>query len=195
MKSLPVYAFLEYQNINCPSCNSPLTCGYEPGPCYITFQWGYCAARTAGGSAYHVGEEIQWRQCRDGIIRAWTCFDGGYRFNVGDPAIVSVIVTDVGTDTAHFPQLCRFCGNPIGGAALHIKHNKITSAWAFLPGQLRSGLPAVYYDTNRGGDGIVEIAPMEAEPWQVVNCYVEQDDGTWKPMPEWEFRVCDYFDS
>jgi hypothetical protein len=24
--------------------------------------------------------------------------------------------------------------------------------------------------------------------------YVEQEDGTWKPMPEWEFRLMDHFE-
>jgi len=190
---MPSYAYLEYDIIPCPNCCAPLWCGYEPEPCYITFQWGYCPARFPGERIYRVGDDLCWRPCHDGLIRAWTGFDGGNRFNVGDPAIASVIVTDVGTDVAHFPQKCQRCGSVIGGAALHIKQNAIVSAWAFLPGQIRSGLAAVYYTVADDGR-LVQIPVAEAEPWQVVNYYVEQADGSWAPMPEWEHRGCDHFE-
>ena len=190
---MPVYAFLEYHDIPCPSCGVPLTCVFEPEPCYILFGWGYCASRTAYGAAtYQIGDEIYWRPCHDGVVRGETSFDSGYRFNAGDPALAEVIVLDVGTDTAHFPQWCSRCGQAIGGAALHIKNNVIESAWAFLAGQITSDIPAVYY-TQPGGE-MVDLPASEAAPWQAVNVYVKQDSGVWKPMREWEFRGPSYID-
>jgi hypothetical protein len=190
---LPVHAFLEYHDIPCPNCGVPLKCVYEPEPCYITFDWGYCATRYVADAVYQVGDPIYWRPSRDGVVRAWASFGSGCSFNHGDPALSSVIVTDFGTDTAQFPLKCQVCGECIGGAALHIRDNVIVSAWAFLPGQLKPGVPAVYHAPD-GGGGMVEVPAAEAEPWQVINVYVEQEDGTWKPMPEWEFRLMDHFE-
>ena len=190
---MPVYAFLEYHDVPCPNCGTALKCVFEPEPCYITFQWGYCTSRTAYGSAiYQVGDEVYWRPCRDGVVRGETSFDSGYHFNIGDPALVDVIVLDVGTDVAHFPQWCSLCGQAIGGAALHIENNVIKSAWAFLRGHLTLDIPAVYY-TQLDGE-MVDLPAATAEPWQAVSFYVKQDNGTWKPMREWEFNGPSYFD-
>ena len=191
---MPVYAHLEYHDVPCPNCGVALKCGYEPEPCFITFQWGYCASRTAYGpaSAYQVGDNIYWRPCRDGLVRGETSFERGCYFNVGNPVLHDVIVLDVGTDTGHFPQWCGMCETAIGGAAVHIENNVIKSAWAFLAGQITPDIPAVYY-TQRDGY-MVDLPATTAEPWQAVNVYVKQDNGIWKPMREWEFRGPSYFD-
>ncbi len=189
---MPVYAHLEHHDVPCPNCGAALKCGFEPEPCFITFQWGYCASRSAYGPAYQVGDNIYWRPCRDWLVRGETSFDGGYSFNVGDPALSEVIVLDVGTDTAHFPQWCSVCGVAIGGAALLIENNVIKSVWAFLRGQLTPDIPAVYY-TQLNGE-TVDLPAAEAEPWQAVNVYVKHDENFWMPMREWEFRGPSYFD-
>lgn len=187
---MPVYAFLKHRDLPCPLCAAPLWCEYERKPCYITFQWGYCETRYGYESAYQVGETIYWRPCRDGVVRGWTSFRGE-SFNVGDPLLPSIIVTDVGTDAAHFPQACQACGGRLGGAALHIRGNTIAAAWAFTPELLRSNIPAVYLTVTPGGE--IHLLPeAEAEPWQLVHHYVEQQDGTWLPMPEWELRGNDH---
>ena len=107
---MPSYAFLVYKKLPCPHCGKPLKCGYEPEPCYITFSWGYCAGRTPVGD-YEVGDTIKWRPCRDGRVRGWTSFGGAFGFydgcNFGSPEIKDLIVTDVGTDVAHFPEHCQ----------------------------------------------------------------------------------------
>ncbi len=190
---MPSYASLQYHDIPCPSCGAALKCVFEPKPCYITFQWGYCIGTTAYSTkVYQVGDEIYWRPCRDGIVRGETSFDGGQNgFNVGDLALANVIVLDVGV--GHFPQWCSVCGQAIGGAALHIENNVIKSAWAFLHGQITPDIPAVYY-TQRDGE-MVDLPASEAAPWQAIKVYVKQDDGTWKPMREWEFGGPSYFDT
>ena len=128
------------------------------------------------------------------MVRGWTCFDGGRRFNDGAPAINSIIVTDVGTDVANFPTECPECGNRIDGAALHIDRNVIASAWAFAPGQLIEGAPAVHPGVRDLGES-VQIPASEVDTWWAADYYLPQGDGTWKPMSDWEFRTFDYIDS
>jgi len=190
---MPLYAFVRYDQIPCPHCGAILPNASQGHPLYITFQWGYCPSRWPSEVIYRVGDSVYWRTCRDGVVRGWTTFDGGKAFNVGDPAINALIVTDVGSDVAHFPTSCPACGKPIGGAALHIERNRIISAWAFAPGRLIEGAPPGSPGVRDYGE-LVEFSPEEAENWWGADYYVPGDDGKWTAMRDWEYKGSDYND-
>ncbi len=162
---MPTYAYLAYHHVTCPDCGTDLQCAYAPEPCYITFQWGYCPHRAPDSVIYQMGDTIYWRPSRDGIVRGWTSFDG-YSCNVGDPTIENIIVTDVGTDVAHFPKRCQACQQPIGGAAVEIRGGRICTVWAFRPGELKVS--------------------------EFVDHYIIRDDGSLEAKSEWAFRTFDY---
>jgi hypothetical protein len=159
---MPNYAFLEYAHLPCPNCGGRLHCGYEPEPCYITFQWGHCSSRQPLMTEYNyqIGDVIKWRSCPGAEVAAWVYFRDGSG-NIGSPEIQHLIVADVGTDVSHLPTSCKHCGAEIAGAAIEIRQNKIVHTFAYLPGN------------------IIDV--------EVTDYYLVDGDGL-TPMPEWIYH-------
>ena len=162
---MPVYAFLAYENLRCPHCETRLPEGDASARRHVTFQWGYCASRYPADAIYRVGDRVRWRESTDGVVPAWMMFDGGRTINCGDPAITSLIATDIGSDSSNFPFDCLACAHRLGGAALRIEDNVIVSAWAHRIGEIIPGHPVDRWDAD----------------W-----HLGQPDGTFVPVTETE---------
>jgi len=143
----------------CPRCG----CVHDR---IIQFQWGYCFMSQPSTEDYQIGQPIRWRKLQDGSIPAWTYFADN-EANIGDPAFVNLITTDVGSwSWIHCPR----CAFPTGGAAVRIENGIITQAWLFAKGE---------FDTNTDiyliePEGTLTPKPDWADPpLQFLN-----DDGT-----------------
>ena len=161
---MPKYAHLENQDLPCPVCGSSLRIEAYPYTHRIKFRWGYCDNRSGYGSIYQVGDAIYWRPSQDGVVRGWTAF-GGTSFNVGDPSVTDLTVTDIRGELFQLPWNCFTCETAIGGAAIEIRDGLIASVWVFLPGELES-----------------------------ESYYLPQPNGSRLRMQEWENRLNDYFE-
>ena len=164
---MPVYAHLENQDLPCPECGSSLRIEAQPWTHYIKFWWGYCASRSPGEVVYRIGDAINWRSGKDGVVHEWASF-GARSFNVGDPRFADLTVTDIWGDVCQLPWNCLTCGTAIGGAAIEIRAGLIEDVWIFRPDELAS----------------------EAY-------YLIQPDGSRLRMQEWENRhprESDYFE-
>jgi len=159
---MPRYAHLENQDLPCPECGSSLKIETQPWTHYIKFWWGYCDARSPGEVVYQIGKPINWRPGKDGVVHGWASF-GGYSFNVGDPRICDLTVTDIRGEICQLPPTCPTCGTAIGGAAIEIRAGLIENVWVFRPDELA---PEAYY--------------------------LPQPNGSRLRMQEWEDRESDY---
>ena len=159
---MPAYAYLENPDLPCPECGSSLRIHAYPYTHRVKFWWGYCDNRSGYGSIYRVGDTIHWRPSQDGEVRGWAAF-GGNSFNVGDPSVADLTVTDIRGELSQLPWTCFTCETAIGGAAIEIKGGIIVSVWVFLPGEL------------------------ESETY-----YLPQPDGSRLRMQEWENKASDH---
>ena len=155
---MPVYAFLENQDLPCPECGSSLRIEAQPSTHYIKFWWGHCPTRYPHEVIYHIGEPIKWRSGQDGITHGWASF-GGHGVNVGDPDVTDLTVTDIWSDICQLPWVCPTCGVAIGGAAIEIRAGLIENVWVFQPGELAS---EAYYLLQPSGS---RLRMQEWENW------------------------------
>lgn len=130
----------------------------------IQFQWGYCFASQPSTENYQIGQAIRWRKLQDGSIPAWIYFPDG-EANIGDPAIVNLVLTDVGS-WGWIP--CQKCGFPIGGAATKIENGIITQAWLFAEGEFDTDIYSIE------PDGTLTPKPE----WAKHSMQFLNDDGT-----------------
>ena len=161
---MPVYAFLENRDLPCPECGGSLRVEAHPWTHYIKFQWGYCDSRSPGEVVYGVGDQIKWRPSMDGVVRGWAHFRGD-GFNVGDPNISTLTVTDMRGELCQLPEVCPACGVAIGGAAIEIRAGLIKDVWVFRPDELTS---EAYYLTQTDGSRLL-IREWEDKPSDYYN--------------------------
>jgi len=156
---MPSYAHLD-ADLLCPHCDAVIST-------LVAFQWGYCPARIPiPEEFYHIGDAIRWRECRQGLVPAWTYFSDEFQqaANIGDPAVQNLLVQDsqFAWDTLALPQ-CLACKHHFGGAMIAIQNGIIQRAWLYLPDD---------FDRN-------------------VDHYLISVDGRYVPKPEWNDHPMD----
>ncbi len=143
---MPVYAYLENDDIPCPECGNSLRIEAQPWTQYVKFWWGSCPSRVPI-EPYQLGDAIRWRPSKDGTVHGWMSFNG-YGCNIGEPAIENITVTDIRGELCQLPHTCPFCETEIGGTAIEIRTGHIEKAWAFRPGEFE--LEAFYLPQPNG---------------------------------------------
>lgn len=96
---------------------------------------------------YTIGDDIQWKTCKDGSICPWVYFNQDDGANIGDPSIQNLIVRD----SAQYwleGYICKKCQQRISGGAIEIRRGVIKKAWLYMPHELDNSADIYIIDTT-----------------------------------------------